>query len=169
MSKLICENKYRVGGTKEDVIGLSVSLTDLPKEIQIQGNTLYLKDSFHVSLVCIGIIIQKYNILVPDFFNKVVNDFCDFAKINEIKILHYNNDFRFATENDLKSVVVMCEVSNINKFYDFINEKYTLNIKYPSTHITLYTLKKQLGIFLTDEDDIKNLTVPIENPIGKNL
>ena len=66
-------------------------------------------------------------------------------------------------------MIVTCEVSNINKFFDLINKKYGLNIKYPPAHVTLYTLKDSLGIYLIDSDDIKNLTVSIENPIGMIL
>ena len=61
----------------------------------------------------------------------------------------------------------MCQMLNLNKFFDLINKKYGLNIKYPTTHITLYnTFKNKPGIFLMDSDDIKNFTVPIPNPIG---
>ncbi len=64
----------------------------------------------------------------------------------------------------------MCEVSNLNKFFDLMNKKYGLNIKYPSPHATLYNvLKGKSGIYLMDSDDIKNFTVPIPNPIGHPL
>ena len=50
-----------------------------------------------------------------------------------------------------------------------MNKKYELNIEYPPTHVTLYKLPGKLGIFLTDKSDIKNLTRPIQNPIGHLL
>ena len=154
-----------------EVIYLLVSFNNLPEEITVQGITLYLPSPFHVSLVYIGKIIEKYNISIPDFLNKIVEDFCDFTKTNDIKVIRYKNEYKFATRDGIKkTVVVMCEVSNLNKFFDLINTKYGLNIKYPSTHVTLYnTLKAQPGIFLMDSDDIKNFTVAIENPIGHLL
>jgi hypothetical protein len=158
-----------VGGSGKDVIALPVSFSGLPEQIEVQGNTFYLKSKFHISLVCINIIIKKYGIQIPDFLSKVIEDFFNFVKTNKVELIHYNNDFRFVSENELRSVVLTCEVSNINTFFDLMNEKYNLNVKYPPTHVTLYTLKDGLGIYLTDSDDIKNLTTSIENPIGMIL
>ena len=165
--KLICGNKFQFN-LRNKVIGLSVKFENLPNELIIEGNNLILKDSFHVSLVCIGKIMEKYNVSIPDFDNKIVNDFCEYSKTNEIEVLEYN-DFKFAVEKDLKSIIVTCKVSNLNKFFEFINKKYGLKIEYPPTHVTLYTLSGKLGIFVTDLNDIKNLTKPIPNPIGHSL
>ena len=55
--KFICGNKYTISAT--NTIGLPVSLENLPKEVGIDNNTLSLKSSFHVSLVCISEIIKK--------------------------------------------------------------------------------------------------------------
>ncbi|MEK7128440.1 MAG: hypothetical protein AAB933_02675 [Patescibacteria group bacterium] len=162
--KFICSNKYTISAT--NTIGLPVSLVDLPVEITVYGIKLFLKSSFHVSLVCINEIIRKYNVSIQDFKDSVIKDFCDFVKENDIKLLKYHNDFRFVEENDLKTIIIACKVSNLEKFFRIINKKYNLEIEYPPTHITLYILKDKLGIFLTTEDDIKNLTKPIDNPFG---
>ena len=163
--KLICDNKYEF---VYQTIGLPIKLENLPSEVITQENTLVLQPSFHVSLVCIGEIIKKHNITIPNFEENIINDFCEFSNINDIKILQFN-DFKFAVRDDLKSVIVMCEISNLNKFFDLINKKYGLNIEYPPTHVTLYVLPNKFGIFLTDSNDIKNLTTPINNPTGRLL
>lgn len=161
--KFICENnKYTISAT--NTIVLPVLLENLPNQIIIDGDKLLLKSSFHVSLVCINEIIRKHNISILDFKDSVVKDFCNFVGENDINLLSYSNDFKFAEENDLKTVVVMCKVSNLDKFFEIINKKYGLEIEYPPTHVTLYALT--IGIFLTDVSDIKNLTKPIPNPIG---
>lgn len=160
------KSEIKVSG---DVIYLPVYLSNLPEKIKMKDTALYLKNSFHVSLVCIRIIEEKHNIQIPNFSNKVVEDFADFVKTNKVEILYYNDEFKFVTENDLRSIVVTCKVSNINGFFDLINKKYKLKIEYPPTHVTLYTLQNGMGIYLTDNYDIENLTVPIENPIGKLL
>ncbi|OGI67380.1 hypothetical protein A3A05_00920 [Candidatus Nomurabacteria bacterium RIFCSPLOWO2_01_FULL_41_12] len=161
-------NQYIISPT--NTIWLPVSLENLSEEIKVQGYTLYFPSPFHVSLVYVGRIIKQYNIIIPDFVDKIINDFCDFTRTNNIKFLHYNNEYKFVSRDGFKTVVVMCEVSNLNKFFDFINKKYGLNIKYLPTHVTLYnTLKGEPGIYLMDSDDIKNFTVPIPNPIGRSL
>ncbi len=163
--KFICNNKYEF---QNNSIGLPVEIQNLPGQLLIEGNTLVAKNSFHVSLVCIEQIMEKYNVSIFDFEDKVISDFCEFEKNNDVKIIKYK-DFKFVSKNDKKSVVVMCEVSNLYKFFKIINEKYKLDIEYPPTHVTLYTLEGKPGIFLTDASDIKNLTKPISNPISLSL
>ncbi len=164
MGKFICgHEKYMLAGQKGDSITLPVSFSNLPSNIEINGYELLLKPEFHVSLVCIGKIIEKHGVTISNFIEKVANDFCEFIKSNKVEVSHYRDEFLFASEDEKRTVVMMCDVSNLNRFFDIINEKYDLALKYPPTHVTLYTLTG-LGIFLTDSDDIENLAVPIENP-----
>ncbi|MCM2338854.1 MAG: hypothetical protein NDI62_00130 [Burkholderiales bacterium] len=161
--ELICGGKFVFG---HETISLLVSFNNLPNKINFEGNDLFLNDFLHVSLVCIGKIIEKHVVNISDFKDKIIKDFCEFSSNNEIGPVLYTNEFKFVEKEDKKTIVVMCNVPNLNKFFDLINEKYGLNIEYPPTHVTLYKLANKLGIFLTDLDDIKNLTKPISNPIG---
>ena len=171
IGKYICGGDKYIRGGRTDVIYINLSIENLPEEISVEGYTLYFPNFFHISLIYIGHIIKKYNITIPDFSNKIVEDFCDFTATNEIAITRYKNEeYRFVSRESKKTVVVMCEVSNLNKFFDYINKKYGLNIKHPAPHVTLYgNQKNEPGVYLMDEDDIKNFTVPIENPLGFNL
>lgn len=164
--RFICDGeKYEVGGPKEDTIGLPVSFTGLPSTIEVEGNTLSLKNAFHVSLVCIGKIAEKNNLVDPDLVTKIVADFCEFTQHSPIDLVRYRDEFKFAAEADRRAVVAMCDISNLDKFFDLINQKYNLKLEYPPTHVTLYTLQPNVGIFLTDNDDINRLTKPIEAPV----
>jgi hypothetical protein len=168
MKKFICNgDKYWI--SVRNTVALPVAINNLPNEVLIEGEKLVVKTEFHVSLVCINEIIKKHRILISNFADLIVADFCDFTDSNEINFISFNNEFKFAEEKDLKTIVVMCEVSNLKNFFDFVNKKYGLNIEYPPTHITLYTLPEKLGIYLIDLEDIKNLTKPIPNLIGHLL
>jgi len=164
-------DKYQIDALNKDWIGLPVFFENLPEEIKIKGDTFYFPTPFHISLVYIGKIIEKYNISIPDFRDKIIDDFSNFTKTDNIEVIKYNNKYKLVSRDGInKTIVVMCEVSNLNNFFDFINKKYELNIKYPATHVTLYnTSKGKSGIWLMDEDDIKNITVTIPNPIGRPL
>ena len=164
--KLICDNRFSFGN---QTIALPVSLASLPPKIIFQGRPFLLKDNLHVSLVCLGKIIEKHNITIPGFEDKVIADFCAFSLANDIGPVHYTDDFRFAVRDERQSIIVMCAVQNLNRFFDLMNEKYSLKIEYPPTHVTLYTPTSELGIFLVDSGDIAKLTSPIENPIGRRL
>lgn len=166
MPRFICDGeKYQIGGLKEDTIGLPVSFSGLPEKINIEGYELSLKTSFHVSLVCIGKIIKKNNLSIPDFINKVIADFCESTKRASIDLAQLRDEFRFVSQNERRTIVVMCDISNLDKFFDSINQKYGLKLEYPPTHITLYTLQPDVGIFLTDTNDLNKLTKKIEVPI----
>jgi hypothetical protein len=171
MSKrYICDStKYEIGGQKLDTIGLPVQIVDIPSKVNIEGYELKLKSSFHVSLVCIGKIIERHKITIPDFINKIVEDFCDYLKSTEVNFLRYRDEFRFVSQNDRRAVVAMCDISNLKEFFDLINKKYTLKVEYQPTHVTIYTLQPDVGIFLSNEDDVQNLTKVIPNPIGISL
>lgn len=60
MSNICGGNKYEIAGIKEETIALSVSFKNLPKEIEAEEHTLYLQNSFHISLFYLGRIIKKY-------------------------------------------------------------------------------------------------------------
>jgi hypothetical protein len=169
----ICNSDtYGLWGPSQDTICIPVHPEGLPEKIQVQGLDLYLPNPFHVSLVYIGQLIEKYDINIPNFKDKVVDDFCDFIRTNPMSITRYKNDeYRLASRGgDKTTVVVMCEVSNLNQFFDLLNHRYGLGLKYPAPHVTLYnTLKGQPGMYLLDKDDLRNFTVPIENPLGYPL
>lgn len=152
---------------RDGTITLPISLKNLPKEIEIAGCKFLLKSNFHISLVCIEKITEKHNISIPDFENLIIKDFCAFTKNNDISLIKYSEEFRLAEQNENKSIVVMTEVLNINKFFDFLNQKYNLNIEYQPTHVTLYTLQPDMGIFIIDPKDLKQLTKVIQNPFSE--
>ncbi len=161
--------KYEIGGPKEDTIGLPVTFSELPPTIEVEGYELSLKKAFHVSLVCIGKIVEKNNLTDTDLVNKVIADFCEFISHTNIDLLRYRNEFRFVSEAERRAIVVMCDISNLDKFFDLINQKYGLHLEYPPTHVTLYTLQPNVGIFLTNSDDMQRLSKSIEQPVGVNL
>jgi len=164
IERYICNgNKYTF---RDGTITLPFFLNNLPKELEAEGDKLLLKSNFHVSLVCIGKIIEKYNISIPDFESLVIKDFCDFTKNNDVSLVKNTNELRIAKQDERKSVILMVEVSNINRFFDYLNQKYKLNIENQPTHITLYTLQPDMGIFITDSKDLEYLTKIIENPIN---
>lgn len=163
--KFICgSEKYTIGGPKEDTIALPMFPAGLPDKITIEGNSLLRKTSFHVSLVCVGKIIEKHNVSIPNFQDEIVTDFCEFIQKNNVDLLRYRDEFRFAFQNEKKAIVVMCDISNLENFFKRMNQKYGLNTECPPTHVTLYTLQLDKGIFLTDLRDVKQLTKLIGNP-----
>src|SRR3989344_4032982 len=102
---VICEGKFVFG---YNTISLPVFLSDIPNKIIFEHNDFFVNDFLHISLVCIGKIIEKYNVSVSNFEDKIINDFCEFSQNNEVKLMEYSNDFKFVQKDDKKTIVVMC-------------------------------------------------------------
>ncbi len=151
------------------VIALPLNFPDLPKTIEVEEETLLLKDEFHVSLVCSEKIKDKFNVEDSDFIEKLNKDFSEFETEHEIKLTRFRDEYKLVEEENKKAVVCMCDIENLNEFFDLINKKYNLAIPYPPTHATMYTLQPNVGIFLTNDEDIARLAKPIANPLGKDL
>lgn len=165
MNNYICENKnFTLGGKTNDTIALSVEITNIPETIEIEGITLIKKTKFHISLVCIGRLMKKHNLSNEILAENIVKDFCAFIKENDVALKGYKNEFRFVEEGELKALVVMCEISNLNVFFGMVNEKYNINFEYQPTHVTLYTLQPDVGIFLIDADDLDSLSHVVQSP-----
>ena len=122
----ICSGqKFIVGGSENETIALPLPLFDIPEGVTIKGTKLVKKTTYyHISLVCIGEIISRHNVSIPNFIEKVTQDFCDYIKSHDVSLLHYRDEFRYVKEDDLETVVVMCDISKLDRFFDVLNKKY---------------------------------------------
>ncbi len=157
-------SKYVLGGIQGDVIFLPVSFTGLPPKIYVQGYTLFLKTELHISLVGIEKLIKRCHITIPNFQEKVVADFCEFTKQHSIDFVRCQDEVRFVVRAERRSVVVMCDLANLDAFFDVLNAKYGLKLPHQPTHVTLYTLQPSIGIFLMDAEDIQSETKIVSVP-----
>lgn len=164
MSFPILRDGYPFALTLRGTIVLPVTLPELPPAIEIKGESLLVKSAFHVSVVCPGEMVRKYQLDIPDFVDRVVKDFSQFIETHRVSVVRYTDEFRFAVQDDLRTLILMCEVSEINEFFDQLNQMYHLNVEYPPMHVTLYTKQQDKGIFVIDSDDREKRTTVIERP-----
>jgi hypothetical protein len=114
----------------------------LPDTLDIEDTTLLKKDHFHVSLLCVKNILE----VIPDIENEILNHFCDFVKEKELKFEGFTNEYRTAYADERKSVVALCNVSNLNTFADYLSEKIDVKVAHQPAHVTIYTLQPNAGI-----------------------
>lgn len=148
------------------VIGLDLELKDLPATIEVEGETLFVKSEFHVTLISPEKITEKTGQDMPNFYETIETEFKKFIVNQPVELSHFTNKFRLAAQAERKTVIALCEVFNLDAFFALINEKYNLSLEYPPLHVTLYTLQPDIGIFVINKADIENLTQPIEHPLG---
>lgn len=165
----ICgEETYEISEEKP-TIGLPVEISGLPESIESEGETLIRRSNFHVSLVCIEQIIKKHNVADSDFVERAESKFCEFVAENPIEFVRFSNEFRFVRLEERASVVAMCEVSNLARFFDVLNDEFSLAVEYPPTHVTLFTKQPNAGIYLTDSADLLERSVIVPRPDGVSI
>lgn len=159
----ICDNdKYNITSTQTIILPLSLGVD--PKSVSVDGSTLLLKSKFHVTLLPIQQLIERYAINIPNFETSVVEDFCQYVKENPIELVSFSNEYRVVSQNNLKTLVVMCEVTNYDGLFALINKRYNLNMEVPRTHVTIYSSEPDKGIYLINSDDIQQITKIVDIP-----
>lgn len=148
-----------------DTIILPHQLVRLEPCFKALGHKWRIKDEFHVSLITIKKIvpsvIQNNDIAEKAALGLVMNVTNKVLTLYKPQFLKFTNEFRLVTKEDRKTIVAMCEVSNLEELYDELNAQLDLNIEVPPTHITLYTLENQQAIGLASKKDLDTLTTKL--------
>lgn len=157
-------SNFICGGTKfkysKGYIGLPVEIKNLPETISILGEALQKKSSFHVSLLCVKDILVNS----PDSEQKVLDLFCNFVANKDISFVRYTGEFRIAQNEEKKTLVALCEVSNLEEFSKTLSGRLGIEIPPQPTHVTLYTLQPDIGIGLNSRGDMEQKSTLVEAP-----
>ena len=141
-------------------IALPIEVGELPEFINVEGVSLEKKSSFHVSLFCIKDLLEK----LLEVEQKTLDFFCSFIKENEISFLRYTGEFRFVQNDERKTVIALCEISNLKRFSEALGQELGITIQPQPTHVTLYTLQPDFGIGLNSPDDMEQKSFPTKVP-----
>ena len=161
MTKYVCgSDKYLYD---KGYIYLPIKLEkELPIEIEIENTKLYLKSSFHVSLLCTKNIFDKYP--EKELENKIITSFCNFISNKNISLVKILNEFRFANSGERKTLIVRCEISYLNEFFKELSQEINMDIPLQPTHITLYTLQPDIGIGLNSFRELEEKSIVVKVP-----
>lgn len=153
------------------MLPISLDVNRLKEDIFLFGNTLVIKDEFHVSLFCNKNIPESAYKKIPNIEERILEIFYKLADNEPFYLEKRFLNFRFAKteKGDRKSLVLMVSVKNLNLFYDKINTEFNLNLEYPPTHISLYTLKKNEAIGINNSFDLELLTEVVDIKLDVRL
>ena len=161
MKKYICNGSKYV--YDKGYVYLPIEIGELPKEVNIGGDKLSLKSSFHVSLICVRDILAKNN---KENLEQIILDyFCKFILENDVSFIKFTGEFRLAKSEERKTIVARCEVSNLEKFLQQISNELGIEALNQPTHVTLYTLQPDLGIGLNSFAELEKKSISTEVPI----
>jgi hypothetical protein len=65
---------------------------------------------------------------------------------NDTTFIKYRNEFRLVQRGERISVIVMCDISNIDEFFKLMKKEFGIESDTQPTHVTIYTLQPNMGI-----------------------
>ncbi|MFT5036553.1 MAG: hypothetical protein ACI9VM_000113 [Candidatus Azotimanducaceae bacterium] len=161
MSKMYICNSQKFEFSSGGYVGMPMEVDGLPQSLSIEGQILQRKSEFHVTLLSVKSIVAEHG----DVEQKILDLFCNFVKENDILFVSYTGEFRVAKTDENKTVVAMCEVSNVHVFSDLLEKVLGIEIPKQPTHVTLYALPPDVrGIALSSPKDLEQMTHVIEVP-----
>ncbi len=147
-------------------IGLQVKINgELPESLEVQGNRLILKSKFHINLInarATATFIDPNNQETVEA--EIVSEFKDFILKYPLEQYQINEKFRYVQRDVRKTIVVMAEISNLDKFFERLRNKFHKDIPLQPAHLTLYVNRPERGIGLLSDEELRRDTEPIEIP-----
>ncbi|MBU2104097.1 hypothetical protein KKD81_03510 [Patescibacteria group bacterium] len=130
---------------------------EMPETVQAGETELEKKSGFHVSLFELPHLAEsiaaKTGISVEEAQEEIVRTFVSYVAEKPIVFRGFLNDFRIAEKEERKSVVVRCEMENLDGFFETLEKRYSISLYRQPAHVTIYTLghNKGIGIHTTEE------------------
>lgn len=143
-------------------IALWIETGNLPETFEYQGREFLKKTSLHASLVCV----KNFLRTEPAAEAKILEAFCNFTKTNNILFAGCTGELRLVKDEERgrESIVAMCDISCLNAFNEVLSDMFGRTVsKYP-THLTLYTLGKDMGIGVHSFDQLQSQSEVVEIP-----
>jgi hypothetical protein len=151
--------KYQKG-----YIHITNELPALPENITVEGKELLLKTSFHTTLLCAKdvqrVLDNNWDAeLTTEVAERVIKVFNDFVSKKPLEFRGFTGEFRFVERGDKKSIVAMCEVSNVDELFTHVNSELGIVMPVQPTHVTLYTLQPNKGIGISDQGQLSETRI----------
>jgi len=130
------------------VLDLPKTLFDaLPQTVEWMGQTYIKKDEFHVTLVHTTSQIEP---TLTNLFTKHIAE-------SPIKLISFQNELRSAQKGENCSIAIRCKVTNLESLFEKIKNEMGIEIPPQPTHVTLYSIEKNVGIAIDSEEEMTAL------------
>jgi len=128
---------------------LDPNIKGLHETLQVFGKEYHLKSSFHVSLVCVKDILSQYKDIDEHKLLEALSDFINQYPLGEVQ---YGSEYRIATHMDGRgSIIQKVYIKGITELFEYIRSKFHVKLDTQPTHVTIYTLQKDMGIGINTE------------------
>ena len=140
----------------------------LPETVTTRGMALYRKKEFHVTLAYFQALLSDAG--MSDSKESLLREFSEFVAMHPVIFRTFRDDMRFASREKKRSVVVRCEVSNVEELFQKWETILGIKLDRQPTHVTVYTLQPEIGIGINTMEEMEALPrvdVPeIRNALG---
>lgn len=143
----------------------NLKLEGLPGSVEVNGNKLFLKSEFHITMICakdIAKIISRPRTAETE--KQIAREFVEFAKTYGLEKYILKNKFYLVKNGERETVIVLCEVSGLREFFDLLQRKFGVKLPLQPAHITLYTLQRDAGIGILSHDELERIGEPVKLP-----
>jgi len=143
----------------------NIRLKNTPDKLLINGNELYKKSEFHISIMAV---VELAPLLDPEDIERaselLKQDFLDFVATNDMTQFTLTGEYRLVTRDDRMTLVAMVDLQGIEELFEYLRRKYYIDFPTQPTHITLYTLQPGAGIGILSREELENDSVSVEIP-----
>lgn len=152
--------KYSMG-----YIILPLHALDVAKTVSIDGETLYAKEKFHMSILGIKnyakALTEKLQINPGEAEERILRESARILGEKPVRFLRFVDDIRLVEEDDKKTIAVMCEAENLDNFFDKLREALGIEIATQPVHSTIYTREGGCGIGMINQDELDSFSKPL--------
>lgn len=136
-----------------------------PDKITVNGNELFKKSEFHISIMAIKSLAP---LLDPDNVERaselLKQDFLDFASTNDLTSSILTGEYRLVTRDERVTVVAMVDLKGVEELFQYLRQKHNIDFPIQPTHITLYTLRPEAGIGILSQEQFETDSIAVKIP-----
>jgi hypothetical protein len=121
----------------------------LPDTVEVQGDKLFKKSEFHVTVVNVPFIaqtIQKDEMLLPDAIAKVLDIFQTYLKEHPISFKEFTGDLRLAKSEERESIAARCILDNLEGYFEQIRAETGVDVPVQPAHVSIYSREKDAAV-----------------------
>lgn len=142
-----------------------LSLGELPAELEFEGDRYLIKPEFHITLLAAGQIADMVGGDLEKMKSQIVKDFEEFTESFDLDNYELTDELRLCDVGGNKTVIVMVKLQGIEKLFEYLSGKYSINLPVQPTHITLYTLPTDtFGIPILSYEELERISKLINIP-----
>ena len=122
-------------------------------EVHWNSRKLVKKEEFHVTLLH-----AKATPKLTHVPNEELASFFElFVENNPIELVSFLDDFRYVEEDEKRTIIVRCMVSNLAELFIAFNTVFEVQLPTQPAHVTLYSLEKSVGIHINSDEKMESL------------